>query len=62
MSIVYVLCQLMEEMEIMNEQLNPDLPFQEEDPAQGKPKAPEEMSGNATVPQRCSFASARLDR
>ena len=29
----------MEEMEIMNEQLNPDLPFQEEDPAQGKPKA-----------------------
>ena len=52
----------MEEMEIMNEQLNPDLPFQEEDPAQGKPKAPEEMSGNATVPQRGSFASARLDR
>ena len=34
----------MEEMEIMNEQLNPDLPFQEEDPAQGKPKALERIS------------------
>ena len=34
----------MEEMEIMNEQLNPDLPFQEEDPAQGKPKALERIA------------------